>query len=157
MIIEIRIPSPGESISEVEITNWLVNDGDFVEKNQESISELAPKINWRQNFMAIGYSNPVTEGDNEKIDFWLDKPIYYSKRFFYKLIVILLPAITLTFLALLMADVSHYSWFALCALTQLFFASSMLRQTNKEQRLVSEELRILKNYSKLINLIERSD
>lgn len=35
MIIEIKIPSPGESITEVEIANWLVQDGDFVEKDQE--------------------------------------------------------------------------------------------------------------------------
>jgi 2-oxoglutarate dehydrogenase E2 component (dihydrolipoamide succinyltransferase) len=35
MIIEIKIPSPGESVTEVEIASWLVNDGDFVEKDQE--------------------------------------------------------------------------------------------------------------------------
>lgn len=35
MIIEIKIPTPGESISEVEIASWLVNDGDYVEKDQE--------------------------------------------------------------------------------------------------------------------------
>ena len=35
MIIEIKVPSPGESITEVEIANWLVSDGDFVEKDQE--------------------------------------------------------------------------------------------------------------------------
>lgn len=35
MIIEIKIPSPGESISEVEIARWLVEDGSYVEKNQE--------------------------------------------------------------------------------------------------------------------------
>lgn len=35
MIIEIRIPSPGESITEVELANWLVKDGDYVEKDQE--------------------------------------------------------------------------------------------------------------------------
>ncbi len=35
MVIEIKIPSPGESISEVEIANWLVEDGDLVEKDQE--------------------------------------------------------------------------------------------------------------------------
>jgi 2-oxoglutarate dehydrogenase E2 component (dihydrolipoamide succinyltransferase) len=39
MIIEIRIPSPGESVSEVEIASWLVKDGDFVEKDQE-IAEI---------------------------------------------------------------------------------------------------------------------
>ncbi len=35
MIVEIKVPSPGESITEVEIGNWLVADGDIVEKNQE--------------------------------------------------------------------------------------------------------------------------
>jgi len=34
-MIEIKIPSPGESITEVELTTWFVQDGDFVEKNQE--------------------------------------------------------------------------------------------------------------------------
>lgn len=35
MIIEIRIPSPGESISEVELARWLVEDNSWVEKDQE--------------------------------------------------------------------------------------------------------------------------
>jgi 2-oxoglutarate dehydrogenase E2 component (dihydrolipoamide succinyltransferase) len=35
MIIEVTIPSPGESINEVEIANWMVEDGDIVEKDQE--------------------------------------------------------------------------------------------------------------------------
>jgi 2-oxoglutarate dehydrogenase E2 component (dihydrolipoamide succinyltransferase) len=35
MIKEYKIPSPGESISEVEIATWMVEDGAFVEKNDE--------------------------------------------------------------------------------------------------------------------------
>jgi 2-oxoglutarate dehydrogenase E2 component (dihydrolipoamide succinyltransferase) len=38
-MIDIKIPSPGESISEVEILEWLVKDGDYVEKDQE-IAEI---------------------------------------------------------------------------------------------------------------------
>ena len=34
MILEMKIPSPGESISEVEIAQWLVADGEYVEKDQ---------------------------------------------------------------------------------------------------------------------------
>ena len=30
-----KVPSPGESISEVEIATWLVEDGEYVEKDQE--------------------------------------------------------------------------------------------------------------------------
>lgn len=35
MILEIKAPTPGESITEVQIAAWLVNDGDFVEKDTE--------------------------------------------------------------------------------------------------------------------------
>lgn len=35
MIIEIKVPSPGESISEVQLASWLVSDGAFVEKDAE--------------------------------------------------------------------------------------------------------------------------
>ena len=35
MIIEIKVPSPGESITEVEIGSWLVENGAIVTKNQE--------------------------------------------------------------------------------------------------------------------------
>lgn len=39
MLIEIKVPTPGESITEVEIGKWLVNDGDIVEINKE-IAEI---------------------------------------------------------------------------------------------------------------------
>jgi 2-oxoglutarate dehydrogenase E2 component (dihydrolipoamide succinyltransferase) len=34
MILEMKVPSPGESITEVEIAQWLVAEGDYVEKDQ---------------------------------------------------------------------------------------------------------------------------
>lgn len=39
MSVEVKVPSPGESVSEVEIASWLVADGDYVEKDQE-IAEI---------------------------------------------------------------------------------------------------------------------
>lgn len=39
MILEMKVPSPGESITEVEIAEWLVSDGDYVEKDQ-AIAEV---------------------------------------------------------------------------------------------------------------------
>jgi 2-oxoglutarate dehydrogenase E2 component (dihydrolipoamide succinyltransferase) len=39
MILEMKVPSPGESISEVEIAQWLVKDGDYVQKDQ-TIAEV---------------------------------------------------------------------------------------------------------------------
>ena len=39
MILEMKVPSPGESITEVEIAQWLVSNGDYVEKDQ-AIAEV---------------------------------------------------------------------------------------------------------------------
>lgn len=39
MILEMKVPSPGESITEVEIAQWLVEDGEYVEKDQ-AIAEV---------------------------------------------------------------------------------------------------------------------
>ena len=39
MALEMKVPSPGESITEVEIAQWLVSDGDYVEKDQ-AIAEV---------------------------------------------------------------------------------------------------------------------
>lgn len=39
MILEVKVPSPGESITEVQLSNWLVEDGAYVEKDQD-IAEI---------------------------------------------------------------------------------------------------------------------
>jgi len=39
MIIEVKVPSPGESISQVTVANWLVGNGSFVTKDME-VAEL---------------------------------------------------------------------------------------------------------------------
>ncbi|MBZ0241783.1 MAG: 2-oxoglutarate dehydrogenase complex dihydrolipoyllysine-residue succinyltransferase, partial [Bacteroidales bacterium] len=39
MATEIKVPSPGESINEVQLANWLVEDGSYVDKDQE-IAEI---------------------------------------------------------------------------------------------------------------------
>jgi len=39
MAVQIKVPSPGESISEVQIARWIKNDGDYVEKDEE-IAEI---------------------------------------------------------------------------------------------------------------------
>lgn len=133
------------------------NEKTEIECRQEGVKELGPKIEWRHNFLATGYSCSITNDDNKKIEYWINKPVYFVKRTFFKIIVVLLPVITLLFLALLIAGISNYIWFTSFGLLQLLIASLLIRTTNREQGIVSEELRILKNYSKLIRLIEREN
>lgn len=39
MAVELKVPSPGESISEVQISRWIKKEGDYVEKDEE-IAEI---------------------------------------------------------------------------------------------------------------------
>ena len=39
MEIEIKVPSPGESITEVQLVNWIAKDGAYVEKDSD-IAEI---------------------------------------------------------------------------------------------------------------------
>jgi 2-oxoglutarate dehydrogenase E2 component (dihydrolipoamide succinyltransferase) len=54
MIVEMKVPSPGESISEVEIATWLVADGDYVEKDQEICEIDSDKATLTLNAEASG-------------------------------------------------------------------------------------------------------
>ena len=57
MKLDIKVPSPGESISEVEIADWLVKDGDFVEKDVTiKVGEVIGHID----------TNSVTKKESEK-------------------------------------------------------------------------------------------
>lgn len=53
-MIDIKVPSPGESITEVEIGNWLVKDGDFVEMDQELAEINSDKATLTVNAEADG-------------------------------------------------------------------------------------------------------
>jgi DNA mismatch repair ATPase MutS len=125
-----------------------------LEKRQEVIKELKSEIDWRHNFLATGYSCPVTEEDKKKIENWINDPVYFINKTLFKIAVVLLPVLTFLFLGLYIAEIFHYVWFSTLALFQLFFASALIRRTNKEQNRVSKGLGILRNYSKLIKLIE---
>ena len=64
MLIEIKIPTPGESITEVELGKWLVADGDQVEKDQEVAEIESDKATLTLSATESGQIHfAVTEGD----------------------------------------------------------------------------------------------
>jgi len=61
MIIEIKVPSPGESISEVQLANWFFKNGDFVEKDAEIAEIDSDKATLTINAEASGKINILIE------------------------------------------------------------------------------------------------
>src|SRR5678815_1924948 len=68
MAVEIKVPSVGESISEVTLVKWLKNDGEWVERD-EVIAELeSEKATFEINALQAGVLKTVAkEGDTLKI------------------------------------------------------------------------------------------
>ena len=62
MIIEIKAPTPGESITEVQIANWLVKNGDYVQKEAEIAEIDSDKATLTVNAEAAGIVKILVEG-----------------------------------------------------------------------------------------------
>ncbi len=67
MSVEIKVPSPGESVSEVEIAGWLVSDGDYVEKDQEIVELDSDKATLALPAEEAGVVS-ITVGDGEAVE-----------------------------------------------------------------------------------------
>lgn len=67
MIVEIKVPSPGESITEVQVASWLVEDGEFVEMDQDIVEIDSDKATLPLASTADGKINIVVP-EGETID-----------------------------------------------------------------------------------------
>ena len=68
MIIELKVPSPGESITEVQIARWLKKDGDVVEKDEELCEIDSDKATLTVNAEEAGKLTILAkEGDTVKV------------------------------------------------------------------------------------------
>src|ERR1035437_5093191 len=64
MASEIIVPSPGESITQVQVAKWLVADGDEVDKDQEVVEIDSDKASFPLAAQEAGIINIlVAEGD----------------------------------------------------------------------------------------------
>jgi len=68
MILDMKVPSPGESITEVQIARWLKSDGDFVEKDEELCEIDSDKATLTINAEDSGQLKILaSEGDTVKV------------------------------------------------------------------------------------------
>ena len=64
MKLEMKVPSPGESITEVEIAQWLVSDGDFVDVAAKSKGKGFQGVVKRHGFAGVGQA---THGQHNRL------------------------------------------------------------------------------------------
>ncbi|MFA0960729.1 hypothetical protein AB9P05_02875 [Roseivirga sp. BDSF3-8] len=137
-----------------DILTRLNTDTKFIGRRQKAIAELRSKSQWRQQYGATGLLTEESPDDKGQIENWLAVENKFYGSSFYKVIITLLPAITiLAWLAGAFGFISTYVGACLSFL-QLVVSFAHIKYTNHRQGLISKRIDILRKYYQLIEAIE---
>ena len=137
------------------LAGWLSHPAEpaIIVKRQQAVAELSDKLDWRQEFYAGGRLSKETEQDYEALIAWLSThPMILGNRT-YRSLLILLPFLTISSLALV-------SWLipwnipVTFVLIQLGLAGWNLRRINHHHNQISRKYELLVKYADLIRLVE---
>lgn len=120
-------------------------------KRQETIKELAGKEQWRQEFMAKGYKNPLEKKEISLLLDWLNEDGEYATSTFKRYMVIILPGTALIFLFLLIAGILPYSAFIFIFLVNLLFVAAGLKKTNRIHSILTRKYYFLLSMDSLLS------
>jgi DNA mismatch repair ATPase MutS len=137
------------------LASWLSHHAEpgIIMERQHAVAELTDMLDWRQKFYACGRLSRETEQDYEALISWLStRPMMLGNRI-YTSLLILLPLLTLSSLALI-------SWLipwnipVTFILIQLGLVGWNLRRINHHHNQVSRKYELLVKYADLIRLAE---
>ncbi len=122
-----------------------------IEQQQIAVKELAPKLDFRQNFMAKGYLTEDTLEDLTYLQTWASSPPVFRTSTFWKTVRILLPAITLATLVFYMFTF-QYLPLLLMVIVNLGFLGVQAKYIGQEHTFIGKKQGILKMYISLLHL-----
>ena len=138
-----------------QLAGWLsfpFEIGEDIRSRQEAVSELAPKIEWRQKFMAYGYERQLTDRDIDSLAEWLAEGDALAKPFQRKA-AYAAPALILVILTLVIAGLLPVQLFFLVFVVNLFIAGFYLKGTTRIHERVSRKHSVLEPLLQLIKCI----
>lgn len=142
------------------LANWLSvpqQQIEIIKKRQEAVKELSPLLDWRQDFQAAGSNSEEEAKDKQTVVDWLQEPIYFSNKWYFKVALIAMPVIMF---ALIIAAVLGYVDAKIAGtmfFAQLGFSLLFARRINDYHSKVSERHEVLKKYATLVKLIEQQN
>lgn len=109
------------------IADWLMQPASviIIQERQEAAKELATKTNWRHQLQAHGIAEPITVATEQKIANWLKEENKFIHKTGWKILRILLPAISLTVLGLFLTSVIEANRFLPAAILLMIIAFSI--------------------------------
>jgi DNA mismatch repair ATPase MutS len=137
------------------LAGWLSHPADSrsITDRQEAVEELCDKLDWRQEFYARGRLSKETDCDYTYLLKWLStRPMILDNRV-YKILLMLLPFLTICNLAMI-AWLVPWNIPVTLILIQLGIVGWNLRRINHHHNQVSRKFDLLIKYAELIRLVE---
>lgn len=141
------------------IAEWLMQPASqsTIMERQEAAKELATKTNWRQQLQAYGVAQPITKATEQKIANWLTEENKFIHKTGWKVLRILLPAISLTILGLYLTGVIEANRFVPAFVILLVIASGISKLVMPSHSKLSKIAPELETLHNSINWIEQED
>jgi DNA mismatch repair ATPase MutS len=128
----------------------------LIPERQEAVRELSIKLDWRQEFYASGRLSKETEQDYSDLINWLATRTMIMDNRAYKILLILLPLLSISSLALSFW-LMPWNIPVTFILLQLGIVGWNLRRINHHHNQVSRKFDLLVKYAELIRLVEGED
>lgn len=124
-----------------------------IKELQQAVEEISKALDWRQSFQAIGLAYKESENDEKKIKDWSNQPPLFYQAI-YKVLVIVIPILTVLMTSLLIMDLINELQFLLYLFIPLGIAGFASLKVNARHMMVSKTSEMLSKYSFLLEKIE---
>jgi hypothetical protein len=140
------------------LAGWLLDpysiSKDLTER-QEAVKELATKEKWRHEFMASGMKTTLNRQSIAGLFSWLEENEVVKSSLLTRIIMYLLPVITILSLILVVAGVLNYLIFTSFFIVNLLIISLRIKTTNRIHNSLSKRYTYLISFNKLLEVFEK--
>ena len=128
-----------------------------IERNQDAIKDLAPRIEFRQHFQASGMEANEQKDDIAQLMAWVAQPPFLGKSKLLGIALIAIPVLTILALIIAIIYPQLKGILFLLIITQWILTAVYLKRINVFHDYISRKKNILQKYSRLLFFIERED
>lgn len=148
------------SFGKNRLAEWLQNHleaKEEIKQRQEATKELADYFDFRETFRITGLLYKGTTSDREEIKEWTETPAYFSRKWWSRPLLWLVPSLNIVLAILGFTGVLPMMWFGLVFGIFVIGSFGLIKPVSNLQRVYDKKLRILSIYAELISLIENQE
>ena len=139
-----------------KLSLWLSKAGTREEiiERQEAVRELTPMLEWRQDFQASGMHYEDKESNIYDLLTWLATPVYFQKKFSYKLAAYLFPPLSLVLISLYFTGAIHYIFPLIALVAGILIMRRAVPLATQTQEATFRSIKALKAFRTMIGKME---